>query len=107
MGVHHNRHSGIHLAGFLAVGLSTPGRAPATVEHRTRVHPVRPGRASDPNSLGATRSASSDVGVCYWQVHDRSDLVGLSFLDAKISEYELWLEDHSDRFAAGSYLRRG
>src|SRR5258707_11839104 len=107
MGVHHHWHPGFHLARFLAHDLSPTGRAPATVRGRTRIHPVRPGRTRDKNTLGPTRPAPADVGICHRQVHDRSDLVGISILDAEIPKHELWLEDHADRFAAGCDLRFG
>ena len=75
---------GLHLARLLDHDLPPSGRAPKTFARRARPYPVRPGGANHENTVGATFSASPDVGLCDWQVHDGSNLVGLSFLVAEI-----------------------
>lgn len=56
------------------------------------------------NTLGATVSTSPNVGFRYRQVHDGSNLVGLSFLVAEIPQYKLQPEHHANRLAAGGDL---
>src|SRR5258708_4121076 len=107
MGVYHHRHSGFYLAVFLAGDIPAPGRAPKIVRGRARIHSVGSGGTDDEDTLGQARTSPADMGLRGRQIHDRSDLVGLSFLDAKIPEHELWFEDHTDRLAAGGYLRCG
>src|SRR5262249_14929123 len=49
-------------------------------------------------------SLSPDMGIRAWQVHDRSDLVVLSFLAAEISEHAVWTVVERARSADRGHL---
>jgi len=86
MGVYHYRHSGFVWLVFWLMIYRRPEEHPRLSTAELAYIQSDP---AEPTTKipWPVWSAPADMGICHWQIHDRSDLVGLSFLDAEISEH--------------------
>ena len=78
------------LAHILAAALSPAGRTSSRFQGRTGLHPQRSSTPDGQNRMGPPHPPSSDLGVRHSKIHDRPDLVVLSFLDTGFSATQAW-----------------
>src|SRR5262245_9592327 len=88
MGFHTHRRNRIRMAGLMAPALRQTGTAPEGFFGRAGVYTIRSDRPSDKDALDQPDSAPASLRIRDCQVHDRSHLVVLPLLDAKVSKRE-------------------
>src|ERR1700687_22161 len=81
---------GVYLAHLLAAALSPAGRASSCFEGGTGLHPQRSSTSDGQNRMGPPYSPPSDLGVRHSKIHDRPDMVVLSFLDTGFPATQTW-----------------
>src|SRR5690348_14033883 len=74
----------VYLADLLAANLSSAGGAPLRFEKGVGLYSQRPGAAGGENEVGQAVSCPADLGICSREIPDRSGVVVLPFLGARL-----------------------